>query len=121
MLSIMTIACCVMGIGYILYRYFMYGFVISGWASLMIVMLMLHSMQFAVLAVLGEYVGLTYTETKRRPLYLCARRVNCDTKTTGIRSMATSDALGHRAAVPNPGEPASLPSHTEYAERGPNR
>lgn len=112
MLSIMTIACCTIGIGYILYRYFMYGFVISGWASLMIGMLMLHSMQFAVLAVLGEYVGLTYTETKRRPLYLCARRVNCDKKTAGIRSMAVSDALGHQTAVTNPGELASLPSHT---------
>ena len=72
-------------------------------------MLMLHSMQFSVLAVLGEYVGLTYTETKRRPLYLCARQVNCDNRTTGIRSMATVDALGHRTAAP---ESASLPIHT---------
>ncbi|MCH8242779.1 MAG: glycosyltransferase family 2 protein [Planctomycetes bacterium] len=112
MLSIMTIAGCVIGIGYVLYRYFMYGFVISGWASLMIAMLMLHSMQFVVLAVLGEYVGLTYTETKRRPLYLCARRINCDKKTTGIRSMATSDALGHRTAASESAEPASLPIHT---------
>lgn len=111
-LSIMTIACCTAGIGYVLYRYFMYGFVISGWASLMIAMLMLHSMQFAVLAVLGEYMGLTYTETKRRPLYLCARQVNCGKITTGIRSMAVSDALGHQTAVPNPAEPASLQIQT---------
>ena len=111
-LSIMTIAGCVTGIGYVLYRYFMYGFVISGWASLMIAMLMLHSMQFAVLAVVGEYVGLTYTETKRRPLYLCARRINFDKKTTGIRSMATSDALGRRTAASESAEPTSRPIHT---------
>ena len=30
----------------------------------------------------------------------------------GIRSMAVSDALGHQTAVPNPGEPTSLPIHT---------
>ena len=71
-----TILACLVGVAYVLYRYFAYGFVISGWASLIMAMLVLHSLQFAVLAIMGEYVGLTYTEAKRRPLYLCSRAVN---------------------------------------------
>ncbi|MBI4716639.1 MAG: glycosyltransferase family 2 protein [Planctomycetes bacterium] len=75
-LSGATIAACLLGVSYVLYRYVAYGFVISGWASLIIALLLLHALQFAVLAVVGEYVGLTYAESKRRPLYLLARTVN---------------------------------------------
>lgn len=67
---------CVMGVLWVMYKYFFLGIGVSGWASLIIALLMLHAMQFAVLAILGEYIGLTYTEAKRRPLYFCARTVN---------------------------------------------
>jgi hypothetical protein len=62
----------------VLYRYFAYGFGVSGWATLVILLLGFHGLQFAVLAIIGEYVGVTYVEVKRRPLYLCYRTVNID-------------------------------------------
>lgn len=67
---------CVVGVLWVLYGYFTHGCGVSGWASLIIALLVLHGLQFAVLAILGEYVGLSYTEAKRRPLYFCTRRIN---------------------------------------------
>lgn len=90
--SCVTIGLCGIGVVYVLYRYFVYGIIISGWASLIIAMLALHAMEFAVLAVLGEYVGLTYTESKRRPLYLLSRVIN-------VRLDATDRRENDRAQV----------------------
>lgn len=67
---------CLGGIAYVLYGYMAHGYGVSGWASLAILVLALQAMQFAALAIIGEYVGLTYTETKRRPLYFCRRTIN---------------------------------------------
>lgn len=44
--------------------------VISGWTSLMILISFSSAMQFAVLAVIGEYVGRIYLTQKARPLYI---------------------------------------------------
>jgi len=76
--SCLTIAACGAGVTYVLYRYLVHGIAISGWPSLIIALLVLHALQFAVLAILGEYVGLVYTEAKRRPLYFCARAINLE-------------------------------------------
>ena len=96
----MTIAMCLIGVGFIVYRYLAFGFVVSGWASLVVAMLALHAMEFAVLAVLGEYIGQTYTETKHRPLYICARAVNFKSDAPTARSLARTDALGSTRPAP---------------------
>lgn len=41
-----------------------------GWASIMTVVLFLSSVQLICIGVIGEYVGRTLTEAKRRPLFL---------------------------------------------------
>lgn len=46
------------------------GATVPGWASFMVVMLVLGGVQLAVIGILGEYVGRLYLEVKRRPLYL---------------------------------------------------
>ena len=71
-----TILACAVGVAWVLYRYFVHGIGVSGWASLIIAILVLHGVQFGVIAILGEYLGLTYAETKRRPLYFCSRMIN---------------------------------------------
>lgn len=43
---------------------------ITGWASLMVIMLFLGGIQLITLGVVGEYIGRIYDEVKRRPLYL---------------------------------------------------
>ncbi|HVF75637.1 MAG TPA: glycosyltransferase family 2 protein [Acidimicrobiales bacterium] len=49
-----------------------------GFASLMVVVLFLGGVQLLSIGLLGEYVGRIYRESKRRPLYIVAERVNFD-------------------------------------------
>lgn len=46
------------------------GHVVSGWLSLMLVVLFIASAQFVIMGVLGEYIGRIFIESKRRPLFL---------------------------------------------------
>lgn len=45
-------------------------FVVSGWASVLVSVLILGGIQLIIMGILGEYVGLVYMETKRRPNYI---------------------------------------------------
>jgi polyisoprenyl-phosphate glycosyltransferase len=49
---------------------FFYLDVVPGWSSIMTVFLFFTSVQLFSLAFIGEYVGRTFMESKRRPLYL---------------------------------------------------
>lgn len=46
------------------------GRTVPGWTSLMCVVLMLGAVQLLVLAVMGEYLGRLFVESKRRPLFV---------------------------------------------------
>ena len=45
-------------------------YVVPGWASVIFVVCFLGGVQLAVLGVMGEYIGRTYEEVIRRPLYI---------------------------------------------------
>ncbi len=49
------------------------GVAIEGWTSLMLVMLLLNSATLIVIGIMGEYLGRTYLESKRRPLFIVER------------------------------------------------
>jgi dolichol-phosphate mannosyltransferase len=49
---------------------FLYGYSVEGWASIMTSMFFLAGLQLFVLGIMGEYIGKTYKEVQRRPLYL---------------------------------------------------
>lgn len=49
--------------------------VVQGWTSLMVLVLLLSGVQMLTVGALGEYVGRTYSEVRRRPLYLVAGAV----------------------------------------------
>ncbi len=51
---------------------------LPGYASMMGVILFLGGVQLLSVGILGQYIGRTYSETKRRPLYIVAERVNVD-------------------------------------------
>ena len=55
---------------YVLYQKLFGGSVITGWASLMSVMLILGGVQLFMMGIIGEYIGMIFMETKRRPRYI---------------------------------------------------
>jgi polyisoprenyl-phosphate glycosyltransferase len=55
---------------YIVAHTMLYGTNAPGYASLMIMVLMLGSMNIIATGILGEYVGRIYNEVRNRPLYL---------------------------------------------------
>jgi dolichol-phosphate mannosyltransferase len=54
------------------------GFPVEGWASLMIVLLIVSGIQMTMLGILGEYLWRTLDETRRRPLFLIAETIRID-------------------------------------------
>lgn len=46
------------------------GFTIEGWATIMVAMLFLGSVQLICLGILGEYMGRVFNEVKPRPMYV---------------------------------------------------
>lgn len=59
----------VLSIVYILIGKFFQGHLIEGWTSLMISIWFLGGVQLISIGVIGEYIGNTYMETKKRPRY----------------------------------------------------
>jgi len=55
---------------YILIRTLIFGVDLPGYPSLFVAVLFLGSVQLIGIGVLGEYIGRTYMEAKRRPTYL---------------------------------------------------
>jgi polyisoprenyl-phosphate glycosyltransferase len=54
---------------YVLYAWWALS-VVRGWTSLLLFFLIFSGVQLLVLGVIGEYVGRTFVESKRRPLFL---------------------------------------------------
>jgi hypothetical protein len=51
------------------------GHTVQGWTSVMLLFLLIAAFQTFALAVIGEYVGKIYFETKQRPRYIIEREV----------------------------------------------
>lgn len=52
--------------------------VVTGWTTIMMLIALSSAAQLLVMGILGEYVGRTYEEVKKRPLYTVAERVNLE-------------------------------------------
>jgi len=59
---------------WIVVRTLVYGVDIPGYASLLVAVLFMGSLQLISIGVLGEYIGRIYMETKNRPLYLVRKK-----------------------------------------------
>jgi hypothetical protein len=50
------------------------GNTVTGWASTVCIICLLGGIQLISLGVIGQYIGKTYLETKRRPRYIISAR-----------------------------------------------
>jgi dolichol-phosphate mannosyltransferase len=55
---------------YFLYKKIAYGIPVLGYASIIISIFFVGGIQLLVLGIFGEYLGRTYQEIQRRPLYI---------------------------------------------------
>ena len=63
-----------------------YGNDVPGYASLMVAVLLLGSVNILATGILGEYVGRIYTEVRNRPLYLVREMRGIETQTDGSKT-----------------------------------
>ncbi len=63
---------------FLIFRTITMGVDVPGYASLMVVVLFLGGINLLTLGIFGEYLGRTYMEAKRRPLYLVRERHGLD-------------------------------------------
>lgn len=68
---------------FIVLRRLIFGDPVQGWASGICIMLLLGGIQLFCLGVMGQYIGKTYAETKRRPHYIISEASDEDVKKIG--------------------------------------
>ena len=61
---------------YILTRVLFYGSLMEGWSSLIVSLYFIGGIIIAILGILGIYLGKTFDESKKRPLYIIRDRKN---------------------------------------------
>ena len=58
---------------FVIIRKLIFGDPVAGWASTMCVIIFIGGIQLLCLGIMGEYIGKTYMETKKRPQYIVGR------------------------------------------------
>ncbi|MGI0480254.1 glycosyltransferase family 2 protein [Geminocystis sp. CENA526] len=61
---------------FILLRVLFYGSSVTGWASLIVSLYFLGGIIISILGIIGIYLGKTFDETKKRPLYVIRKSTN---------------------------------------------
>lgn len=82
---------------YILLRALIYGSVVSGWSSLIVSLYFLGGIIISVLGIIGIYLGKTFDEVKKRPLYIVRNSTSSlSTSPSSIYQTRTSSIInGH--------------------------
>lgn len=118
-MSYVGLTCSVLGFLYALFIVFwslVGGGPVAGWASLMVVVLVLGGIQMTMLGVLGEYLWRTLEEARRRPAYFVERRAGfaAASEPSGElvrRSMPAEVALDSSRARPAAAPPPAAHTH----------
>lgn len=71
---------------YVLVRTLVFGIEVPGYASLMIVVLLLGGFNMISVGILGEYIGRIAVDVRQRPLYVVAETVGFDDQNTARRA-----------------------------------
>tara|TARA_B100000315_G_scaffold260721_1_gene324448 strand:- start:9092 stop:10069 length:978 start_codon:yes stop_codon:yes gene_type:complete len=57
------------------FRKILLGYIIDGWTSLIITILFIGGIQLIALGIMGEYIGRTYLESQKKPLYFIEKHL----------------------------------------------
>lgn len=76
---------------WVLGRALLFGDVVRGYPSLMVVILFLGGVQLLALGVIGEYLGRNYAETKQRPLYFVDASIGVPVPSAADPVMSATD------------------------------
>lgn len=87
---------------FVIYKTIVFGEAVRGYASLMVVILFLGGIQLMALGIIGEYLGRTFNEAKRRPLYFVKLHQSAQLQNT------RNDASEPEAVLPPPRERGAL-------------
>ena len=68
---------------FIIIRRLVFGDPVAGWASTVCIIVFIGGIQLFCLGVIGQYIGRTYTETKRRPHYIISDSSETDIEKIG--------------------------------------
>ena len=98
-------------IAYIVYAW-MTGQNIQGWTSLMLVVVVLGAVQMFVLALMGEYIGRLYNESKGRPLYIVQEIAGREARTGQLGYVAEATANSE-----SPGGSGTRPTSSRSAAK----
>ena len=72
---------------------------VPGWTSLMLIVVVLGAVQMFVLALMGEYIGRLYNESKHRPLYIVQEIAGGETRRAKLGYIADATAKSDKPIV----------------------
>ena len=58
---------------FVIVRKLLFGDPVTGWASLVCIIIFIGGLQLFCLGIIGQYIAKTYMETKQRPHYIIAK------------------------------------------------
>jgi len=61
---------------YLIFKKFMFGFPVSGWASIIMSVFFMGGIQLLMLGTFGEYLGKIYKQSQQRPMYILKEVLN---------------------------------------------
>lgn len=65
---------------FLIIRHLLFGNAVSGWDSLMCVIIFIGGIQLFAIGIMGQYIAKGYSETKKRPHYIISKTNDKDTK-----------------------------------------
>lgn len=83
--GLITCVCAALALCFVLVRTILFGDPVSGWPSMMCVILFLGGIQLLSVGVIGQYLARTYLETKRRPIYILQERSDGNNMDEGVK------------------------------------
>jgi polyisoprenyl-phosphate glycosyltransferase len=82
LMSVVGLVCATMGAlyaGFVIFENLTHGVTITGWSSLMVVLLIVSGLQMVMLGVIGEYLWRVLDQARARPPFVIAERVGFTT------------------------------------------